>query len=101
MIYKPLSRRTVLRGIGTAVALPMLEAMAPAGAFAAEQAKKAKKAPLRMAFLYVPNGKHMPSWRPAADGPLAELPYTLQPLQNVKDQLLVMSGLTHDKARAN
>jgi hypothetical protein len=101
MIYKPLSRRTVLRGIGTAIALPALEAMAPAGAFAAEQAKAARKAPLRMAFLYVPNGKHMPSWRPASEGPLADLPYTLQPLKNVKDHVLVMSGLTHDKARPN
>ncbi len=59
----------------------------------------AKKAPLRMAFIYVPNGKHMADWTPKVEGALAELPATLEPLKEVKDKLLVLSGLTLDKAR--
>jgi hypothetical protein len=54
-----------------------------------------------MAFFYVPNGVHMPDWRPGPEGDLGELPFILQPLQNVKDELLVITGLTQDKARAN
>jgi len=54
-----------------------------------------------MAFVYVPNGVHMPDWRPAATGADFELPRTLEPLREVKSDLLVMSGLTADKARPN
>ena len=92
---QPISRRTVLRGMGTAMALPWLEAMAPIarGASAAP--------PLRLAFFYVPNGVHMPSWTPAAPGPLGALPPILRPLEQVRDQVLVLSGLTADGARAH
>ncbi|MEX2112859.1 MAG: DUF1552 domain-containing protein [Pirellulales bacterium] len=93
-----ISRRTVLRGIGTAVALPMLDAMTPALALAGENKQLA---PTRMGFIYVPNGKHMPDWTPAADGEAFELPYIMEPLANVKDRLLVISGLAQTKARAN
>jgi hypothetical protein len=93
-----ISRRTVLRGFGTAVALPMLDAMVPAIALAGE----AKRDPLtRMAFVYVPNGMHMPDWTPSAVGSDFELPYILEPLQSVKDRLLVLSGLAQDHGRAN
>jgi hypothetical protein len=98
MISRQLPRRTFLRGLGTAMALPMLDAMLPTGAFAAVPARK--RAPVRMAFLYVPNGKHMADWRPKAAGTDFELPYILEPLKNVKSKLLVMSGLTHHNARA-
>ncbi len=91
-----ISRRTALRGLGTTVALPLLDAMAPALASAAE-AKKA--VPTRMAFIYVPNGKHMPDWTPAAVGGEFELPYILEPLQSVKNELLVLSGLAQDHGR--
>ena len=53
-----------------------------------------------MAFLYVPNGVHMPGWTPAAQGPGLELPPILEPLRPVKDDLLVLSGLTLNPARA-
>ncbi len=96
---KQLSRRTVLRGLGTTMALPVLDAMLPASTLAAPAAKKA--APLRMAFVFVPNGKHMPDWKPKAEGPLAELPYILEPLKNVREKITVLTGLTHDKARPN
>jgi hypothetical protein len=97
MIRTPLSRRTVLRSLGATVALPWLEAMAPLSAFAAAPSKS----PLRMAFLYVPNGKHMADWTPKAEGRDFELPYTLEPLRPVKDDLLVLTHLTADKARPN
>ncbi len=90
-------RRTFLRGLGAAIALPMLDAMLPARALAAA----AGKAPTRMAFLFVPNGAHMPDWTPAATGADFDLPYILQPLQPHKHELLVLSGLAQDKGRSN
>jgi hypothetical protein len=57
--------------------------------------------PVRVGWIYVPNGKHMPDWWPSATGPLTELSPTLQPLAAVKDDILVLSGLTCDKARPN
>lgn len=92
-----ISRRTALKGLGTAIALPMLDAMLPRSWAAAEQAAK----PLRMAFLYVPNGKHMPDWLPTTEGAGYELPKTLQPLAGLKDDFCVLSGLTQQKANAN
>src|SRR5947209_9410664 len=96
-MFEPMSRRTVLKGLGTAVALPFLEAMLPNLATAANPAV----APKRMAFLYVPNGIHMAEWTPGATGPLAELPAILDPLKPFKDRFSVLTGLTCDKARAN
>src|SRR5688500_4651133 len=98
MSERHLSRRTVLRGVGTAMALPLLDAMLPSSASAAVAQKKA---PLRMGFLFVPNGVHMPDWRPGEAGPLGELPATLKPLEPFKDALTVFTGLTADKARPN
>ena len=92
-----MSRRTVLRGLGTAIALPYLDAMLPFNAYGA----RAEKFPLRMAFAYVPNGKVMADWTPASDGADFELSRTLKPLEKVKSHLLVMTGLKHDKARPN
>src|SRR4051794_28552546 len=91
-----ISRRTVLRGLGTAVALPFLDAMRPLAGLAATGQKTA---PTRMAFIYVPNGKHMPDWTPAAVGENFELPYIMEPLAQVKQQLLVVSGLAQDHGR--
>jgi hypothetical protein len=93
-----LSRRTVLRGLGTAIALPWLESMGTLTAWAAGMPGKAT-APNRMAFLYVPNGKDMAHWTPAADGPLTTLPSILEALTPVKNDLLVLTGLASDKAR--
>ena len=63
---KALNRRTFLRGAGTAVALPFLDAMTPA-------LSAATKAPVRMAFVYVPNGIDMRHWNPDYEGALKEL----------------------------
>ncbi|MSU41015.1 MAG: DUF1552 domain-containing protein [Pedosphaera sp.] len=92
-----LPRRTFLRGLGTAMALPMLEAMLPARALAAGSAKF----PTRMAFIYIPNGVVQNQWTPKQEGDSFQLPRILEPLAAHKDDLLVMSGLAHDKARAN
>jgi hypothetical protein len=95
-----ISRRLVLKGLGTALALPLLEAMGPALALA-DGISPRKTPPKRLAFLYVPNGIHMQEWTPAAVGANFTLPSTLEPLQPFQNELLVLSGLTLDKARAN
>ncbi|MGL4555743.1 MAG: DUF1552 domain-containing protein [Gemmataceae bacterium] len=94
MTVPTISRRTVLRGLGVSLALPLLEGMTFAAATPA-------KAPRRMAFLYVPNGIMMEDWTPAEAGPLTKLTPTLEPLAAFRDDLLVLSGLTADKARPN
>ena len=91
-----LPRRTFLKGLGTAIALPMFESMMPGVARAA-----AKPLPKRMAFVYVPNGANMTDWTPKAIGAEFELPYILEPLKAHQNELLVLSGLAHDKGRAN
>jgi hypothetical protein len=100
MTHLPIDRRTVLRGVGATIALPLLEAMLPQSVFGAVTRPGATP-PKRMAFLYVPNGIHMADWRPATVGALSELPATLQPLAPFKSDLMVLSGLTCDKARPN
>jgi len=92
-----ISRRTVLRGIGTAIALPWLEATSPQVAFGAEPPKP----PVRMAFLSVPNGKHMPDWTPDKSGTDFELKSTLQPIAKFKSQMLQLSGLALDGGKAH
>lgn len=104
MAFRPISRRTMLRGLGTALALPWLEAMAPRLAFAdtASAAGTAgEAAPLRMAFMYVPNGMNMQHWTPAEVGSNFTLPKTLQALEPYRQDLLVLSGLAQEKAEAN
>lgn len=91
---KALPRRAFLRGVGTAaIGLPFLEAMAPAMTPAA-------KAPVRMAFFYVPNGMMMDSWNPTYEGKLTEMPRTLKPLDPFKEDILHIGNLTHNTGRA-
>lgn len=94
-----LSRRTALKGLGTAMALPWLEAMAPAAGLASRPGGKV--APTRMAFLYVPNGAHMQEWTPEQLGTDFTLPRILEPLNPYKQDLVVLSGLAQDMARAH
>ena len=81
---KHLARRTFLRGLGAAIALPLLDAMTPA--FAAASRLGAANAPRRMAFVYVPNGIIMKDWTPAAEGAAFELPRILKPLEPYREQ---------------
>ena len=101
MKHWQLPRRTFLRGLGTAIALPMLEAMVPGMALAARAAGASSSAPRRMAFVYVPNGANMADWTPALEGSDFELPSTLEPLQAHRRDLQVLTGLAHDKAKPN
>jgi hypothetical protein len=96
-----ISRRTILKGLGAAVALPWLESMGPLTAWADNPSPMGSAIPNRMAFLYVPNGVHMADWRPTAVGADFVLPRTLEPLAEVRDSLTVLTGLTADKARPN
>ena len=93
---KSLSRRTLLRGAGTAIALPFLDAMVPAFAASGSKAKK----PVRMAFLYVPNGIMMDGWNPDYRGKLERLPRILAPLDAHKQDFNLVSNLTHNSGRA-
>src|SRR5258707_4645182 len=90
---KQLPRRTLLRGLGSALALPLLDAMAPA----------TPKPPCRMAFLYVPNGIVMDRWTPqiaANTAPLpAELPSTTQAIAPYRQDVMLLAGLTHNGGR--
>jgi hypothetical protein len=91
---RSLPRRLILRGLGAALPVPWLESLLPRAA-----AGEAARPPVRLAFVYVPNGVEMGRWRPAAAGPLDDLPPILEPLAAVKDHILVLSGLAADKAR--
>src|SRR5690242_4177163 len=93
---KALARRTFLRGMGAAVALPFMDAMTPA--FASGQL--ADKAPVRMAFVYVPNGMDMRHWSPDYEGQLGELPRILKPLEPFKNDITLLGNLTHNNGRA-
>src|ERR1700674_1444667 len=91
-----LARRTFLRGIGTTVALPFLDAMSPAFA----SSRLPGKTPVRMAFVYVPNGTDTGNWNPSYEGKLGELPRILKPLEPFKDDILLLGNLTHNTGRA-
>jgi hypothetical protein len=93
---KALSRRTVLRGMGTAVGLPFLDAMVPAFAPAA-----AAKSPVRFGVVYHPNGIIYDQWLPKGAGSQFELSPTLKGLEPFRDKLIVVTGLFSDQAEAN
>jgi hypothetical protein len=84
---KSLSRRTMLKGIGTAIGLPFLEAMVPAFGRAATP-------PLRFGIAYFPNGAIMPQFTPATTGEGFAFTPILQPLESFKDSLVVVTNLT-------
>jgi hypothetical protein len=89
------SRRAVLRGVGAAVALPLLESLGPARALGPAEP------PFRLAFVYAPNGKHMAAWTPRRLGADFDLPPTLEPLRDFRDDVLVLSGLAQRRANGN
>ncbi len=93
-------RRTFLRGLGALVAVPALESLGITKSLAATSSVVTPH-PTRLAFVYVPNGVHMPHWTPEYEGALTDLPAILEPLSAFKRDMLVLTGLTHDKGRAN
>jgi hypothetical protein len=89
---RSLSRRTFLRGAGATIALPLLESLLPA------RAASAVRPPKRMACMYFPNGVWPAAWIPKKSGSDFELPFSLTPLEKLKKDVIVLSGL--DKAQS-
>src|SRR5215475_6775318 len=93
MIFrKAIPRRTFLRGIGAAIALPWLESMVPAFASGVET-----RPALRLGVIYVPNGIIMSKWTPSKEGPGFDITPALAPFRN---HLVVLSGLAANGGRA-
>lgn len=92
---KLLNRRTLLRGLGTAVALPLMEAMLPAVSVAATTAR-----PKRLQVYYIPNGMRMPEYTPASAGRDYPLSPILAPLAPFRDNFAIITGLAHYNANA-
>ena len=93
---KSIPRRAFLRGAGTALALPLLDAMVPAFASPTETAAKTAK---RLSFFTVPNGMIMEKWTPAAVGSSFELTPIMEPFAAFKDRMLIIGGLANNEAR--
>jgi hypothetical protein len=92
---KSLPRRTFLRGMGAALALPLLDSMVPA--FVSRAAAAMARVP-RLGVVYFPNGLFMPKWTPKATGSAYELTPVLEPLRAYRKDFLVLSGLAHQPA---
>ena len=87
-----LPRRTFLRGMGAAVGLPLLDAMVPA---LSAMTRTAANPARRLAFVYIPNGAYHAAWTPEATGAGFALSPSLEPLEAVRDQVVVVSNLAH------
>jgi Protein of unknown function (DUF1552) len=98
---KHLSRRTVLRGVGASLALPLLDAMVPAGTALAKTAAAPK---MKMAFVYFPHGAIMlpgnDQWTPQGEGRQFKLSPILEPLEAFQKQLIVVSHLGNKPAES-
>src|SRR6187401_1621840 len=89
-------RRAFLRGAGTMLALPLLDAMVPAMTAAAQTAAVR---PRRLGFVYVPHGVILKQWTPEAAGPGVELTPILKPLEPFRDALTVVSSVMRPDGR--
>jgi hypothetical protein len=87
---KHLSRRTVLKGAGATFALPLLDAMIPAGTALAQTVAAASP---RLGFVYFPHGALQDEWQPKQTGRDFEFPFILKPLETLRDHVTVVSGL--------
>jgi hypothetical protein len=92
---KHLPRRTVLRGLGASIALPLLDSMLPAQTPLASTAAKPR---VRLSCIYVPHGATMDKWTPAAEGAGFEFTEILGPLDKFRDRICVVSSLGHAQA---
>lgn len=99
-----LNRRTFLRGLGAAIALPAMESIRPFRSPAADAplagglATTETGAPLRMAYVYFPNGAIQPNWWPEGEGADFSFARTMQPLETLRHQVQIMGGLDHVNA---
>ncbi len=92
---KHLSRRTLLRGVGAAVSLPLLDSMLPAQT---PLAKTAANPEIKLGLCFIPHGAVMANWTPAAEGADFKLSRTLAPVEPFKDQVVVVTNLAHKMA---
>lgn len=90
----PMSRRSVLRGMGATIALPFLNAMAPTA-----RAAQAKPFPVRMGVVFMPNGVHPQRWTPEGEGSDFKLSPILQPLEKHRGEINVLTNLGHHHCR--
>ncbi len=95
---KHLSRRTVLKGAGATFALPLLDAMVPAGTALAQTVAAA--AP-RLGFVYFPHGALQDQWQPTRTGRNPDFPFILEPLEPVREYVTVVSGLRNKGGESN
>ncbi len=93
IMKKALARRTFLRGLGTVMALPLLDSMIPAMA-------STSKSPIRLGFVYVPNGIIPKAWLPTSEGTAFDFMPTMKPLEPFREKLLVVSNLAQINGRA-
>jgi hypothetical protein len=87
---KHISRRTVLKGAGATIGLPLLDAMIPAGTALAQTAAAAGT---KLGFVYFPHGALQDEWQPKKTGTGFDFPYILEPLEPLRDYVTVVSGL--------
>ena len=92
---KHLSRRTLLRGVGVSLGLPLLDCMVPAQTPLSQTAATSKS---RLSCIYVPHGATMDKWTPAADGKGFEFTEILSPLEKFRDRVSIVSNLAHPAA---
>jgi len=97
---KHLPRRTFLKGMGAAIALPMLDAMTPALSAMSSMPRSAAQSPLRLAFTYVPNGITMADWTPSGAGAAFELSRVMKPMAPFRQDMSILSGLAHRNGMA-
>lgn len=95
---KHLARRTLLRGLGTAVALPLLDAMIPAATALAQTAATPQT---RLGYVFFPHGAVMKNWVPATTGRDFDVPAILKPAAKFKEQMTIVSGLRNKPAESN
>ncbi len=95
LLRQPLARRTMLRGLGTMMALPFMEAMMPSA-----KAADIVSRPKRLQIFYSPNGMMMKDFVPTSAGSGFALPSTLEPLAAHRDRISIVSGLGHPQAAA-
>ncbi len=91
-----ISRRTVLRGVGATLALPMLEAMQPLRAWAGQG--EPSRPPLRLIYVFVPGGVNMDAWTPQGEGKDFRFSSTLEVLEPVRNDVLILSGLDNRRS---
>jgi hypothetical protein len=95
---KHLSRRTVLRGAGASIALPLLDAMIPAGTALAQTAANVKP---RLGFVYFAHGALQDEWQPRQTGRGFEFPFIIEPLEPLREYVTMISGLRNKGGESN